>query len=242
MNIQMIILIFGSAFIVFVALAIGIFIAYIKKKEFVHNFYLFDSRQTVIHYKARLINSNDPAKTPTFFLLKANSPWPKYLLAYFGKKCIIYLKPSDKYIYQSPNYVFNVFGSIDDENITPMEVDRDRITQKPILDEEQRRVSTVTALRNTDKFVGGNLSQLIGTIAIVLFFVMGIIGFVLVSSFYDGQTQKAVKAMETSSEPLAQLINEFKQYSAQTTEIIKILAQREGIYVPEPNAPPEVIS
>lgn len=242
MNIQLMILIFGGAFIVFVALVLGIFVAYIKKKEFVHNFYLFDSYKIINHYKARLINDNDPAKTPTFFLLKANSPWPKYLLAYFGKKCIVYQKPSDKYIYRSPNYIFNVFGSIDDENITPMEVDWNGITQKPILDEEQRRVSTVTALRNTDKFVGGNLSQLIGMIAIVLFFIMGIIGFVLVSSFYDGQTQKAVKAMETSSEPLAELINEFKHYSAQTTEIIKILAQREGIYVPEPNAPPEVIS
>jgi len=240
MNIQAIIMLIAVAFFVFVLIIVGIFVAFVKKKEFVHNFYLFDSYKIINHYKARLIDDNNPAKTPTFYLVKANSAWIKYVLAFFGKKCIIYQKPSDKYVYRSPNYIFNVIGSIDDENITPMEVDWNGITQKPILDEEQRRVSTVTALRNTEKFIGGNLMQMIGSVMLVLFFIMGIIGFVLVSSFYDGQTQKAVNLMEKQNDAYLHIAEVINKYGSETTQIIKILAQREGIYI-NPDAPPEVV-
>jgi hypothetical protein len=75
---------------------------------------------------------------------------------------------------------------------------------------------------------------------LVLFFIMGIIGFVLVSSFYDGQTQKAVNLMEKQNDAFVQIAEVINKYGSETTQIIKILAQREGIYI-NPDAPPEVV-
>jgi len=188
--------IFGL-FIILVGLVVGfiVFVAYLKRKVFIHHFILYDANQFVMKYRAMLIN--DERGNYSLYLLVEDPPKISDMLkVYITRTSKIFIeKPADKYIKKGKYGEHYIVGWYIDGAFTPLEPSKDNTLESEGVDEQIRTASTLLAIENAERFAETPKVNWV-VISLVFVLIVSVVALAMIGSWIDSVSTTTLKQIE----------------------------------------------